>query len=148
MVDFKRDTWLYALIAGILGLVALLIPWASLDLGGGITQYIWLGGLVSNIDGDWVGVNGLSLWTLALVSMAVAAFLILSINTWKGKEFKWDWLIYICGALVMFLCPILILILEGIDDAIPIGGIIMIIAGVVGIIGFVFDKFGDKIFKT
>ena len=147
MVDFKRDTWLYALLAGILGLVSIIVPWGSLDLGGGITSYSWLGGLIYNIDGDFTGGQGLQVWTLALASMAIAAFLILSINTWKGKEFKWDWLIYLGGSLVMFLCPILILVLEGVDDAIPIGGIIMLIAGIIGIIGFVFDKFGDKIFK-
>jgi hypothetical protein len=147
MVDFKRDTWLYGLLAGILGLVSIIVPWGSIELFG-TTVYSWLGGLIQYADGDFAGGQGLQIWTLALVSMTVAAFLLLSIGTWKGKEFKWDWLIYIGGSLVMFLCPILIWVLEGVEDAIPIGGIIMLIAGIIGIIGFVFDKFGDKIFKA
>ncbi len=142
MVDFKKDIWLYGLIAAILALIGILVPWGSLD-----GDYSWLGGLIGTVDGDFVGANGLSIWTIGLISMSIAALLIYSINTWKGKEFKWDWLIYILTGLTMFILPILVLVLEGTEDAFPIGGILIIIAGVIAIIGFVFDKFGDKIFK-
>jgi hypothetical protein len=141
MVDFKKDTWLYGLLAGILALIGLIIPWGSVELGFGITQYGWLGGLITNVDGDWVGGNGLNLWTLALTATSITILLIYSINTWRGKEFKWDWLMYILTGIILLIFPILTLVLEGTTNATPIGSIIIIIAGVVAIIAFVLDKF-------
>ena len=141
MVDFKKDTWLYALIAAILALIGILVPWGSIDLGAGITQYGWLGGVIANMDGDWGGINGLNLWTLGLTAFSIAILLFYSINTWRGKEFKWDWLMYILTGIVLLIFPILTLVLEGTTDAIPIGGIFIIIAGVLAIVAFVLDKF-------
>ena len=139
MVDFKKDTWLYALIAGILALIGILVPWAFND-----PVYSWLGGIIANTDGTWGGINGLNLWTLGLTMFSIAILLVYSINTWRGKEFKWDWLMYILTGIVLFIFPILTLVLEGITDAIPIGGIFIIIAGVLAIVAFVIDKFLGK----
>ena len=35
MVDFKKDSWLYALIAAILALIAIFTPWGTVDTGFG-----------------------------------------------------------------------------------------------------------------
>ncbi|MBY9005152.1 MAG: hypothetical protein KGD63_00150, partial [Candidatus Lokiarchaeota archaeon] len=94
MVNFKKDAWLYALIAAILAIVGILVPWGSLDVGPFVV-YSWLGGAITNVDGDWIGGNGLSLWTLGLTMFSIAILLVYSINTWRGKEFKFDWLMYI-----------------------------------------------------
>lgn len=143
MVNFKKDAWLYALIAAILAIVGILVPWGSLDTGPSVV-YSWLGGAIANIDGDWIGINGLSLWTLGLTMFSIAILLVYSINTWRGKEFKFDWLMYILTGIVLLIFPILTLVLEGTTDAIPIGGIFVIIAGVIAIGAFVVDKFLGK----
>ncbi|GAG49263.1 unnamed protein product, partial [marine sediment metagenome] len=48
------------------------------------------------------------------------------------------------SGIAMLIFPILALILEATEDAIPIGGIFIIIAGVIGIGAFAVDKFIGK----
>ena len=142
MVDYKSK-WFIAFVAGLLGLIAILTPWGSFDYGP-YTAYSWLGGYVAYA-GDpvdaWAG-TGASLWTFAIVIIAITLLLFISINTWKGKEFKWDWFIYLLCGIGMIIFPILALVLEGTEDAVigfaPIG---IIIAGVLAILAFVMDKF-------
>ncbi|MCK4780142.1 MAG: hypothetical protein KAT57_08140 [Candidatus Lokiarchaeota archaeon] len=144
MVDFKKDSWFYALIAAILALIAILTPWGVADSGMGFDVTGWLTGMVTYY-GDpvdmWIGA-GLQAWTFGLTMMSIAALLLLSISTWKGKEWKWDWLIYVLAGIAMLIFPILALILEATEDAVigfaPIG---IIIAGVLSIVAFVIDKF-------
>ena len=147
MVDFKSK-WFIAFVAGIVALIAILTPWGSLDVGP-YTIYSWLGGNVAYL-GDpvdewlpfWMGGTGASLWTFAIVMISNTLLLFISINTWKGKEFKWDWLIYLLCGIGMIIFPILALVLEATEDAVigfaPIG---IIIAGVLAILAFVMDKF-------
>lgn len=152
MVDFKKDAWLYALIAAVIAIISILTPWGSLDLLGE-TVYSWMGGGVAYATGDillagyvegWNG-TGLSLWNLGLVVASITALLIYGINTWRGKEFKWDWLIYAVTGILLLILPILTLVLEGTTDAVisfaPIG---LIIAGIIAIGAFVVDKFLGK----
>jgi len=142
LVDYKSK-WFIAFVAGILAFIAILTPWGSLDVGPYVIQS-WLGGAVGYA-GDpadvWMG-TGLSLWTFAIVIIATTLLLFISINTWKGKEFKWDWFIYLLCGIGMIIFPILALVLEGTEDAVigfaPIG---IIIAGVLAILAFVMDKF-------
>jgi len=146
MVDFKKDAWIYALIAAVLALIAILTPWATVDMAG-IDVSVWLTGQVTfwaDIPSpfpEWQGA-GLQAWTFGLTMMSIAALLLLSISTWKGKEWKWDWLIYVLAGIAMLIFPILALVLEGTEDAIigfaPIG---IIIAGVLAIGAFAIDKF-------
>ena len=149
MVDFKKDAWLYALIAAILAIIGVLVPWGSVEVLGE-TVYSWLGGVVqyssedilpAGITEGWNGGNGLNLWTLGLTMFSIAILLVISINTWKGKEFKWDWLMYVLTGIVLFIFPILTLALEGVKKAFPIGGIFIIISGVIAIGAFAVDKF-------
>ena len=142
MVDFKKDAWIYALIAAILALIGILVPWGMVEFMG-VDIYGWLNGSVAYY-GDpadlWMG-EGLKLWTFGLTSMSIAALFLIGISTWKGMEWKWDWLIYVLSGIAMLIFPILTLILEATEDAIPIGGIFIIIAGVIGIGAFAVDKF-------
>ncbi|MCK4478965.1 MAG: hypothetical protein KAV01_00410 [Candidatus Lokiarchaeota archaeon] len=144
MVDLKKDSWFYALIAAILAIIGVLVPWGSLEVMG-ITIYSWLGGMIGYYSGggydDWMGGNALNIWTLGLTMFSIAILLVYSINTWKGKEFKWDWLMYILTGIVLLIFPILTMVLEGVEDAFPIGGIFIIISGVLAITAFVIDKF-------
>ncbi len=161
MVDFKKDAWLYALIAAVLAIIAILTPWGSNEIDltlvglGTPIVYQWMGGLIQYVPDataamapygvtEWMG-GGLSLWTFGLVVASIAALLIYGINTWRGNEFKWDWLIYAVAGILMLILPILTLILEGTSGAVigfaPIG---LIIAGIIAIGAFVVDKFLGK----
>ncbi len=163
MVDFKKDAWLYALIAAVLGIIAVLTPWGSLK-SGTTTIYSWIGGVIWFATGpaltglELFGVtvtegwssgptvvtssSGLGLWTFGLTVASIAALLIYGVNNWRGNEFKWDWLIYAVAGILLFILPILTLILEGTSGAMigfaPIG---LIIAGIIAIGAFVVDKF-------
>ncbi|KKL12100.1 hypothetical protein LCGC14_2539160 [marine sediment metagenome] len=152
MVDFKKDAWLYALIAAVLAIISILTPWGTLEMAGE-TLTSWMGGTVMSSTGDiplagisegWNGA-GLSLWTLGLVVASIAALLIYGVNSWRGNEFKWDWLIYAVTGIILFIFPILTLIMEGTSGAVigfaPIG---LIIAGIIAIGAFVVDKFLGK----
>ena len=148
MADIKKQSWLYALIAAIIAIIGILIPWNFYDAGSGVTVFTWLGGLIQYGSGGgsdiWLGNWGLSLWTLGLSIFSIAILLVYSINTWKGKEFKWDWLMYILTGLVLIIFPILTLILEGIEEAFPLGAIFLIIAGMIAIVEFAVDKFVSR----
>ena len=80
MVDFKKDSWFYALIAAILALIAILTPWGTAESGFGFDITGWLTGAVQYW-GDpadmWVGA-GLQAWTFGLTMMSIAALLLLS----------------------------------------------------------------------
>ncbi|MFX1501872.1 MAG: hypothetical protein ACFFDH_12985 [Promethearchaeota archaeon] len=144
-IDFKTDTWLYALIAVILIIISIFTPWGSQELLG-VTYYSWMGGSVTYA-GDpadaWVAANptGLSLWTFGITMLSLGILLVLGIQSMKGKELKWDWLIYLVLGLALLIFPILALALESVSGGVigfaPIG---IIISGVVLIIAFVMDK--------
>ena len=144
MVDFKKDTWLYALIAAIVAIIAILTPWGSVTIIG--TSQVWMGGAVSfTTPGDvWTG-TGLGLWTFGLTVFSIAILLIYGVNAWRGKEFKWDWLMYLLVGLVLLIFPILTLVLEGapaiFNPTIGFAPIGLIIAGIIAIAAFCVDKF-------
>ncbi|MFX1504201.1 MAG: hypothetical protein ACFFDH_24790 [Promethearchaeota archaeon] len=143
MVNFKEDTWLYALIAAIIALISILTPWGSINVLG-TDVYSWLGGTVSYW-GDpaaaWDG-SGLQLWTLGVTMMSIGILFVISINTMRGGELKLDWLIYAIIGVLMLILTILTLAFEGTEGAVigfaPIG---LIIASVFAIGAFSVDKF-------
>ena len=142
MVDFKKDTWFYALIAAILALISIFTPVAS----DGSMQYFF-GGLITYDDPDWVGYGAATIWTLALTSMCIALLLFYSIHSMKGMEFKWDWLVYLLCGIVMIIFPILMLVFDLPESIyhpeldIGFGGIGILIAGIIAVVAFVMDKF-------
>ncbi|MFX1391708.1 MAG: hypothetical protein ACFE9Z_16705, partial [Promethearchaeota archaeon] len=107
MVDFKKDTWIYVLIAAILALISIFTPIGSIS----DTQYFF-GGVITSTDGTWAGYGAASIWTLALTSMAIALLLDNGIKNMKGTAVKWDWLIYIGCGVAMILFPILMLVYD------------------------------------
>ena len=141
MVDFKKDAWLYALLAAILAIIAIFTPWSSFEYMG-ITGQLWLGGEVIYITpvNGWSG-SGLSLWTLGLTVFSIALLLFYGVNTWRGKEFKWDWLMYLLAGLTMLTCTILKSVLEiGSGAVIGFAPIGLIIASIIAIGAFTVDK--------
>ena len=142
MVDFKKDTWLYAILAAIFAIIGVLVPWGYND-----PTYTWLGGNIINFDGDWVDLSplvnaaGLTVWTLGLTTLCLGLLLFYGLHSWKGMDFKWDWLVYLVAGIILLIFPILALVMEGTEDAMPIGGIFIIIAGVISIGAFALDKF-------
>ncbi len=146
MVDFKKDTWLYALIAAIVAIIAILTPWGSIVPFPGFVTQVWMGGAVTfTTPGDiWSG-TGSGLWTFGLTIFSITVLLIYGINSWRGKEFKWDWLMYLLAGLLLLINPILTLLLEVTPAVLtptigfaPIG---LIIAGIIAIGAFCVDKF-------
>lgn len=165
MVDFKRDSWLYALIAAVLALISIFMPWGSYEIsvsGETVVIYTWIGGFVGIFDRDipatsieegWFG-SGLSLYTFAFVIASITLLLYFSLRSFKGTEFEWDWLVYLLTGVVMLIFTILTLLFEpvpyraGTIEVLLIGfaPIGIIIASVLAVIAFIFAKFGDKIF--
>ena len=141
MVDFKKDTWIYALIAAILALISIFTPVASVD-----GQQIFFSGLLTYDDPDWLGFGAATIWTLALTSMCIALLLFYGIHSMKGMEFKWDWLVYFLSGIVMIIFPILMLVYD-LDNPlygeldVGFGGIGILIAGIIAVVAFVMDKF-------
>jgi len=150
MVNFKEDSWLYALIAAILGAISIFTPSAS-QTTAGVTQQVWLGGFVSYLSGggfdDWFGTQGAQLWYLGVSLVCITLLMVYSINSWRGKEFKWDWLIYLLTGLGMFIFSILFWTDPALEDVdIGFASIGIFIAGILAILAFVLDKFGAKLF--
>ncbi|MCK4286419.1 MAG: hypothetical protein KAX18_09460 [Candidatus Lokiarchaeota archaeon] len=149
MVNIKEDGWFYALIAAILGIISVFTPVATQEVLG-ITISTWLGGVIQYWSGTgadiWVGIVGSQVYYLGLTLICVTLLLVYSINSWRGKEFKWDWLIYILTGLGMFIFSILFWTQLPSGTNIGFASIGIFIASIVAILAFVIDKFGDKIF--
>ena len=139
MVDFKKDVWLYALIAAILALIAIFTP--AYTIG---DESYWLGGIIAYDSAAevWAGMGTVTLYTLGATLICITMLLFVGINTWRGKEFKWDWLMYLLAGIVMIIFPILHLVydLESYMDIsfAPIG---ILIAGIIAVAAFAVDKF-------
>ncbi|MFX1311176.1 MAG: hypothetical protein ACFFHD_01005 [Promethearchaeota archaeon] len=148
MVDFKKDTWIYILIAAILALISIFTPIASYETD---TQYFFGGVLAYNADADpsWMGYGAATIWTLALTSMSIALLLFYGIHNMKGMEFKWDWLVYALCGIVMFIFPILMMVFDleytygTIEYKLDVGfaPIGILISGIISIAVFALEKF-------
>jgi peptidoglycan/LPS O-acetylase OafA/YrhL len=145
MVDFKKDTWIYVLIAAVLAIISLFVPVGSEDLGGGVTAQYWWSGILSYYSGGgtdmWMGGQAATLWTFGLTAFCAALLLFYGIHNMKGMEFKWDWLVYLLVGIVLIIFPILMWVYDGDPDVMtgfaPIG---VLLAGIVAIIAFLFEK--------
>ncbi|MFW9942602.1 MAG: hypothetical protein ACFFFT_16300 [Candidatus Thorarchaeota archaeon] len=142
MVDFKKDTWIYVIIAAILALISLFTPVAS----DGDTQYFFSGFLTYN-DPDWFGFGAATIWTLAITSMSIALLLFYGIHNMKGMEFKWDWLVYLLCGIAMIIFPILMFVYDleftfvtTFKLDVGFGGIGILIAGIIAVAAFVLEK--------
>jgi len=143
LVDFKKDTWIYVLIAAILALICLFVPIAS-DSFMGMDYSIWWSGAIqysADADPEWFGSGAATIWTLALTSMAIALLLWYGIHNMKGMEFKWDWLVFALIGIALIILPILMLVYD--YDLLDIGfaPIGILLSGIICIGVVVLEKF-------
>ena len=149
MVDFKKDTWMYILIAAVLVIISLFTPIAS-DTAGGITFQYWWTGAIAFVDGGgydavWMGFNNATLWTMGISAFCAALLLFYGLHGMKGMEFKWDWLVTLLIGITLIIFPILMLVYDSDPDTMigfaPIG---ILISGIICVVVFVLEKFmGD-----
>ena len=159
MVDFKKDTWLYILIAAIIAIIALLTPAAVYDTD---KIYFFFSGTITysadelmaqavGTTGEWYGTGTATIWTLAIASMSIALLLWYGIHNMKGMEFKWDWLVYALIGIALIILPILMMVYDleqqGIELDVSFAPILLLISGIIVIAATVIEKFGDRIFK-
>ena len=141
MVDFKKDTWIYVLIAAILALISIFTPMGTLKVGD--SSVWWWIAITYNadLDPEWNGFGAASLWTLVLTSMAIALLLWYGIHNMKGMEFKWDWLVFALIGIALIILPILMLVYD--YDLLDIGfaPIGILLSGIICIGVVVLEKF-------
>jgi len=163
MVDLKKDTWLYAIIAAILLIISVFTPASTWvydfsALGApNIDISSWLSGSISQVDGDWAGVAA-STYLLGVALICATLLLTFGILSWKGTELKWDWLVYLLCGIGLIIFPILYFVFAAppniyadlglpvtVEDTMvsfaPIG---ILISGIIVIAAFALDKFGDR----
>ena len=112
MVDIKKNLWIIALIAGIIGLVSLLIPaYGDVSPMGGPTLSVWFWNMYTvNGDVDFIESD------LALYDIGIATTIILIIGTFltllsgiraKLKESKTlNLILYLVGGILLLIGPI------------------------------------------
>jgi hypothetical protein len=141
LVDFKKDTWIYVLIAAILALISIFTPMGTLKTGD--SSVWWWIAITYNadLDPEWNGYGAATLWTLVLTSMAIALLLWYGIHNMKGMEFKWDWLVYALSGIALIILPILMLVYD--YDLLDIGfaPIGILLSGIICIGAVVLEKF-------
>ncbi|MHA2266499.1 MAG: hypothetical protein ACXAB8_01740 [Promethearchaeota archaeon] len=145
-IDFKKDTWIYILIAVVLA------PLGTSDTYFGVSQpdyTIWWTSLImynAGQDPSWSGDRLATVWTLGITCMSIAILLFYGIHNMKGMDFKWDWLVYALVGIALIVFPILMIVLDtetiGMGEATigfaPIG---ILSSGIICIIAFIFEKF-------
>lgn len=147
MVDLKKDSWLYALIASILIIISLFIPDRIIHSQPYGDLLSWLGGSVMyELDSGVVHEDlfGLLLFGAALIS--VTLLIIISINTCRGNEIKRDSLVYLLLGIIIPIFTILYWIFE-FDPAfetIGFASIGIFISGILSILAFAIDKFSTS----
>ncbi len=140
MVDFKKDTWIYILIAAVLAIISLFTPIISSDSD----AYMWWSGAITYyVDPDiWYGFGTATIWTLGMTAFGAALLLWYGIHNMKGMEFKWDWLVYLIVGILLIIMPILMLVYDFESDMTigfaPIG---ILLAGIIAVVAFVLEKF-------
>lgn len=102
----------------------------------------WLGGgiMLEIESGTWhEDLNSQLLFGAVLISITL--FLIISINTKRGKEYKWDWLVYLISGVIIILLTIFFWLFE-FDPAfetISFASIGIFIAGILSLLAFTFE---------
>ncbi|MEE9376907.1 MAG: hypothetical protein V3V33_02605 [Candidatus Lokiarchaeia archaeon] len=161
MVDFKKDTWIYILIAAILIIISIFTPAVTYTLdysayAGPEFDYVsWLSGSIMTVDGDWFG-NASPTYLFGVAMVAATLFLTFSILSWRGQEFKWEWLVYLlCGVFLIIFSILYFVFATPLDPHLLMHGVAgekenvmpgfapfgILIAGCIAVGAFVIDKF-------
>ncbi|MFX0024143.1 MAG: hypothetical protein ACFE9S_17585 [Candidatus Hermodarchaeota archaeon] len=144
MVNLKRYTWLFALIASLLIIVSLFTPARIIHSPTYGEVINWLGGAVmyyldtSELHDD---LFSLLLFGIALISITI--LLTISMNIRKGNEIKRRTLIYLLIGTGLLIFPIFYWLFE-FDPAfetISFASIGIFISGIISILAFAIDKF-------
>ncbi|MFW9820594.1 MAG: hypothetical protein ACFFE5_13370 [Candidatus Thorarchaeota archaeon] len=144
MINLKKDTWFYALIASILIIISLFTPARIIHsvMYGDMLQ--WLGGLVMlELDSGVLHEDLFGVLLFGGVLISITLLLTISINTWRGNEYKRDSIIYLIIGVMISILTILYWIFE-FDPAFETIGfttIGILISGILSIIAFVIDSF-------
>jgi hypothetical protein len=102
MENFKKNSWIIALIAAIIAIVSIITPVISNDDG-----YIWGGYAGYDRDSNlWYGELTYGFYLPIILSVSATLLLQYSLLSRKGKEFKWIWLIYLLPGIAMVLFSI------------------------------------------
>ncbi|MFX1324931.1 MAG: hypothetical protein ACFE8N_08235 [Promethearchaeota archaeon] len=151
MADFRKFTWLLALIASILMILSLFTPariYNSTPYG---EMLGWLGGgIMLELDSGILHEDLYSQLLFGATIVSITLLLTISINTKRGNEYKWDWLVYLILGIVIIILTIFFWLFE-FDPAfetISFSSIGIFIAGVISILAFAFDKFSTDRNKT
>jgi peptidoglycan/LPS O-acetylase OafA/YrhL len=153
-IDFKKDTWIYILIAAVLALISIFTPLGTTDTYMGVSQpgsiFWWSSFLLYNPDqGSWIfEIDGrlATVSTLGITCMSIAILLFYGIHNMKGMDFKWDWLVYALVGIALIIFPILLIVFDSETYATgeatigfaPIG---ILISGIMCTVAFIFEKF-------
>ena len=152
MVNFKKDTWIYILIAAVLALISIFTPLGTADTRLGVSSpdyTFWWSSLImynANQNPSWYGDRVATITTLGITCMSVAILLFYGIHNMRGMDFKWDWLVYALIGIALIIFPILFIVFDsdtlGMGEATigfaPIG---ILISGIICIVAFIFEKF-------
>ena len=77
-IDFKKDTWIYILIAAVLALISIFTPLGTTDAdfrGYPPDTILWWLSLISyraDQDPPWFGSRAATIWTLGITCMSIA----------------------------------------------------------------------------
>jgi len=144
MINLKKDTWFYALIASILIIISLFTPARIIHSGVYGDMLQWLGGLVMlELDSGVLHEDLFGVLLFGGVLISITLLLTISINTRKGNEFKRDSIIYLLiGAIISILTPLYwIFEFDPAFETIGFTTIGIFISGILSIIAFVIGSF-------
>jgi hypothetical protein len=147
MVNFKADDYIYAIIAAILAFIGVFVPAGGYE-GAGITVYTWFGAAIANsadLTPEWQAAGTTAgLYALGAALISATLLLFIGISKWRGKEYKWDWLIYLLTGIAMIIFPILYWVYAeaptGFNAVFGAAPLLVLIGGVVALVGFVVEK--------
>ncbi|MFX0002833.1 MAG: hypothetical protein ACFFAA_00980 [Promethearchaeota archaeon] len=151
-IDFKKDTWIYILIAAVLALISIFTPLGTFDtyFGSPVPDKIfwWTSLIMYNAgqDPSWFGQGVATVWTLGITCMSFAILLVYGIHNMKGMDFKWGWLVYALVGIALIIFPILMIVFD--SETIGLGEVTIgfapigiLISGIICIVAFIFEKF-------
>ena len=94
-------SWFYAMIGGIFGIISILTPVIGIPFYDTWFYWIGLAGVNYYSSAGWLG-DSLSLCVLGVITGSSVVLLFYSINTLRGRNYKWEGVIYlIIGSIIL-----------------------------------------------
>ncbi|MFW9973596.1 MAG: hypothetical protein ACFFDF_25675 [Candidatus Odinarchaeota archaeon] len=146
MIDFKKDTWFYALIASVLMIISLFTPARIIHSPTNGEVINWLGGAIMfYLDTNEVHDDLFSLLLFGVALISITLLLTISLNTRKGNDFKRRSLLYLLIGAVTIIFSVFYWLFEFTPgfETISFASIGIFISGIVSILAFTLDKVGS-----